>query len=224
MGASERDEFLGAAWRALFAGEIGAERPVFVDEMGSNTSLAPLRAWAPRGERARYSVPRNRGKNTTLLASMTTGGMGPCVAVTGSTTAAVFEAYVQKVLAPALRPGQIVVLDNLGARKGDRVRELVEERGCDLLFLPPYSPDLNPTEGAFDKVKGLLRRSGERTRETLIEAMGRASDAVTVRDARGSSSSTAATAPRPNPYANCFGPNLTAKCFRLLFRQALPGR
>jgi transposase len=117
---------------------------------------------------------------------MTTGGTGPRVAVTGSTTAAVFEAYVQKVLAPpSLRPGQIVVLDNLGAHKGDRVRELVEERGCDLLFLPPYSPDLNPIEGAFAKVKGLLRRSGERTREILIEAMGRALDAVTARNARG---------------------------------------
>jgi transposase len=89
--------------------------------------------------------------------------------------------------------------------------------------LPPYSPDLNPTEGAFAKVKGLLRRSGERTRETLIEAMGRASDAVTARDARGFFEHCGYRL-RPNPYANCFGPNLTARCFRLLFRQALPGR
>ena len=126
-----------AAWRALVAGERGAERLVFVDEMGSNTSLAALYAWSRRGERARCSVPRNRGKNTTLLASMTAEGMGPCVAVEGSTTAAVFEAYVERALAPALRLGQVVVMDNLGAHKGERVRELIEERGCESLFLAP---------------------------------------------------------------------------------------
>lgn len=175
-----------ATWRTLVAGEIGAERLVFVDEMGSNTSLAALYAWSRRGERARCSVPRNRGKNTTLLASMTSEGMGPCLAVVGSTTAAVFEAYVDQALAPVLRPGQVVILDNLGAHKGERVRELIEERGCELLFLPPYSPDLNPIEEAFSKVKGLLRRAGARTREALIvEAMGRALDAVTAKDAQG---------------------------------------
>ena len=185
VGASERDEWLRAAWRSLVAGGIDAERLVFVDEMGSNTSLFSLYAWAPKGERARCSVPRNRAKNTTLLASMTAEGMGPCVAVVGSTTAAVFEAYVEYALAPGLRPGQVVVLDNLGAHKGERVRELVEGRGCELLFLPPYSPDLNPIEKAFSKVKGLLRRAGARTREALIEALGQALDAVTGRDARG---------------------------------------
>jgi hypothetical protein len=127
VGASERDEFLRAAWRALVAGEIGAQQLVFVDEMGSNTSLAALYAWSRRGDRARCSVPRNRGKNTTLLASMTSEGIGPCLAVVGSTTAAAFEAYVGQVLAPALRPGQVVVLDNLGAHKGERVRELIEQ-------------------------------------------------------------------------------------------------
>jgi transposase len=186
VGASERElEFLRAAWRALVAGKIDAERLVFVDEMGSNTSLAPLHAWAPRGERARCSVPRNRGKNTTLLASMTSEGMGPCVAVVGITTAAVFEAYVERALAQVLRPGQVVVLDNLGAHKGERVRKLIEGRGCELLFLPPYSPDLNPIEEAFSKVKALLRRAGARTREALVEAMGRALDAVSTKDARG---------------------------------------
>lgn len=174
-----------AAWRALLAEEIGAERLVFVDEMGSNTSLAALYAWSRRGDRARCSVPRNRGKNTTLLASMTSEGMGPCLAVVGSTTAALFEAYVGQVLAPALRPGQVVVLDNLGAHKGERVRELIEERGCELLFLPAYSPDLNPIEEAFSKVKGLLRRARARTRKALIEAMGRALDAVSAEDTQG---------------------------------------
>jgi transposase len=185
VGASERDEFLRAAWRTLVAGQIDAERLVFVDEMGSNTSLAPVHAWAPCGERARCSVPRNRGKNTTLLASMTAEGMGACMAVVGSTTAVVFETYVERVLAPVLRAGQVVVLDNLGAHKGERVRELIEGRGCELLFLPPYSPDLNPIEEAFSKVKALLRRAGARTREALIEAMGRALDMVATKDSRG---------------------------------------
>ena len=146
--------------------------------------LAPVHAWAPRGERARCSVPRNRGKNTTLLASMTSSGMGPCVTVVGSTSAAVFEAYVERALVPALRPRQ-VVMDNLGAHKGARVRELIEERGCEMLFLPPYSPDLNPIEEAFSKVKGLLRRAGARTRQALIESMGRALDTVSTKDTRG---------------------------------------
>lgn len=106
MGASERDEFLRAAWQAMVAGGVGAERLVFVDEMGANTSLAPLYAWAPKGERARLEAPRNWGANVTLLASMTLRGMGPCLAVEGPTTKAVFEAYLKRVLAPSLRPGQ----------------------------------------------------------------------------------------------------------------------
>ncbi len=190
MGASERDEWLRAAWRVLVvAGEAGldAKRLVFVDKMGTNTSLAPLHAWSRRGERARCSVPRNRGKNTTLLlASMTSEGMGPCLAVVGGTTKAVFEAYVEGVLVPSyLRPGQVVVVDNLAAHKGDRARELIEGRGCELLFLPPYSPDYNPIEEAFSKMKGLLRKAEARTRKALVEAMGSAISAVTAADARG---------------------------------------
>ncbi len=175
-----------AAWRALVAGEIDAQRLVFVDEMGSNAALASLYAWALVGERARHSVPpRNRGKNTTLLASMTHGGMGPCVAVVGSATTAVFEAYVERVLAPTLEPGRVIVVDNLGAHKGERARELIEERGCELVYLPPYSPDFNPIEQAFSKLKGLLRRAEARTREALIEAMGAALSAVSAQDALG---------------------------------------
>lgn len=185
MGASERDEFLRAAWQAMVAGGVGAERLVFVDEMGANTSLAPLYAWAPKGERARLEAPRNWGANVTLLASMTLRGMGPCLAVEGPTTKAVFEAYLKRVLAPSLRPGQVVVMDNLSSHKGSRVRELVEARGCALAYLPAYSPDLNPIEQAFAKLKALLRRTGARTREALLEAMGRALDAVTAGDARG---------------------------------------
>ena len=166
--------------------KVDPQRLVFVDEMGANTSLSPLRAWSRRGERAYCSVPRNRGKNTTLLASMSVEGTGAALAVEGSTTATVFEAYIGEVLAPTLRAGQIVVVDNLSAHKGSRIREqLLEERGCELLYLPPYSPDLNPIEEAFSKIKGILRKVGARSRESLIEAMGRALDAITPRDARG---------------------------------------
>jgi transposase len=165
--------------------DIDAECLVFVDEMGANTSLAPLHAWSPKGERARFSVPRNRGKNTTLLASMSSEGTGPCLAVVGGTTKEVFEAYVERVLAPTLQAGQVVVIDNLAAHKGEEVRELVEARGCEVLFLPPYSPDYSPIEEAFSKMKALLRKVEARTRETLIEALGEAISAVTSQDARG---------------------------------------
>jgi transposase len=161
---------------------------VFVDEMGANTSLHPLYAWAPRGERARCSVPRNRGPNTTLLASMTSEGMGPCLAVQGATTRIVFEAYIEKVLVPSLRRGQVVVMDNLslptranGSERSSRARVA----SYSLLYLPPYSPDFSPIEEAFSKVKGLLRKGGTRSREALVEAIGEALDAVTAQDARG---------------------------------------
>ena len=184
MAASERDDGARAAWRGRVAA-IDPGRLVFVDECGSNVGLAPLRARAPRGERAFGRAPRNRGKNTTLLASMGAEGMGPCVAVEGATTARVFEAYVEQALAPALRPGQVVVLDNLNAHKGARVRELVEARGCGVLFLPTYSPDFSPIEEAFSKPKALLRREKARAKDALLEAIGRALDAITPEDARG---------------------------------------
>ena len=164
---------------------VRPERFVFVDEMGANTSLCVLRAWSRKGQRAYCSAPRNRGKNTTLLASMSMEGMGPSLAVQGTTTATVFETYVEKVLAPSLRPRQLVVMDNLSAHKGARVRQLVEERGCELLYLPAYSPDLSPIEEAFSKIKGILRKAQSRSREALVEAMGRALDAITPQDARG---------------------------------------
>jgi transposase len=158
---------------------------VFVDECSTNTSLTPLYAWSRRGERARCFTPRNWGANVTLLSSMSFEGMGPSLAVEGATTKAVFETYVEWVLAPSLSPGQIVVMDNLSSHKGHRVRELIEARGCELMYLPPYSPDLNPIEKAFSKLKALLRKAGTRTREALLEAMGWALDAVSASDARG---------------------------------------
>lgn len=113
---------------------------------------------------------------------MTVEGMGPCIAVVGSTTSEVFEAYVERVLAPTLRPQQVVVMDNLQAHKTQKVRKRIEERGCRLLFLPPYSPDLNPIEEAFSKIKDLLRRGGARTREALTEAVASALSAVTAEE------------------------------------------
>ena len=181
----ERDEWLRTAWRVTLAAKLDPKRLVFVDEMGTNTSLSALRAWSRRGQRAFCSLPRNRGPNTTLLSSMTVEGMGPSLAVEGATDREVFEAYVEKMLAPSLRSGQVVVMDNLSAHKGERVRALLEERGAELLYLPPYSADLNPIEEAFAKIKNLLRKVEARTREALVEAMGQALSAVSARDARG---------------------------------------
>ena len=131
-------------------------------------------------------MPRDRGKNTTLIAAITLeGGMGKSVAVEGATDALAFEAYVEHFLGPSLEEGQVVVLDGLGAHRTDKVRELVEERGADLVFLPPYSPDLNPIEEAFGKIKQLVRKAGARTREALVEAIARALSAVTSEDAAG---------------------------------------
>ena len=134
MKAGERDEFLRAAWRVLVAGKHEEARgSVFVDECGTHTSLAPVYGRSPRGERVYPEVPRNRGPNTTLLASMSVEGMGECLlAVEGATAKVLFETYVERVLAPSLRAGQIVVMDNLSAHKGEKVGELIEARGCEV--------------------------------------------------------------------------------------------
>jgi hypothetical protein len=144
--AQERDEDERGLWRWL-ASRFDARRLVFVDESGFSISMDRLRARAPRGKRAYGKVPRNRGKNQTLIASMSLlGGMGECMCIEGSTDKEVFEAYVEKALAPSLVAGQVVVLDGLGAHRTAKVRELIEAKGCDLVFLPSYSPDLNPIE------------------------------------------------------------------------------
>lgn len=169
----------------MVAQAVEPERLVFVDECGTHTSLAAIYGYAPRGERLRLAVPRKRGKNTTVLSSMTLCGMGPTLAVEGATTARVFETYLQKVLAPNLREGQIVVMDNLGAHRPKRVRELIEERGWELLYLPSYSPEYNPIEEAFAKIKNLLREAAARSKEALVETIAAALSAVSARDARG---------------------------------------
>jgi transposase len=131
-------------------------------------------------------VPRNRGKNTTLIASMSLSGMGESMCVKGATDAEVFEVYIEHFLAPTLSEGQVVVLDKLGAHRPKRIRELIEERGAELVFLPSYSPDLNPIEEAFSKIKNILRKVGAaRTHEALLEAMSGALSAVMPWEAAG---------------------------------------
>jgi transposase len=172
-------------WRWL-ASCFDAERLVFVDESGFRTSMMRLRARAPKGKRAYGKVPRNRGKNTTLIAAITLeGAMGRPMTMEGGTDALAFEAYVEHSLAPSLSEGQVVVLDGLGAHRTERVRELIEARGANLVFLPSYSPDLNPIEEAFSKIKHLVRKARARTREALIDAIARALAAVTPEDAAG---------------------------------------
>ena len=157
-----------------------------MDESGFHTSMTRLRARAPKGERAYGKVPRNRGKNTTLIASITLeGAMGESMTIEGATDALAFEAYVKHFLGPSLKEGQVIVLDGLGAHRTQKVRELIERRGADLVFLPSYSPDLNPIEEAFSKIKQLVRKVGARVRKALGEALERALAAVTPEDAAG---------------------------------------
>src|SRR5215210_3310362 len=160
-------------------------RLVFVDECGTHTSMTRRRARARRGERARGRVPRNRGPVTTLLAGLSLAGMSPAMTVEGGTDTAVFATYLEHFLLPALRPGQVVVVDNVGAHKPERIRELVEAVGCALVFLPAYSPDFSPIEEAFSKLKALLRAAAARTRAALDAAIAVALAAVTAADAAG---------------------------------------
>jgi transposase len=182
--ASERDEGLRALWRWLVS-HFDVRRLVFVDESGMHTSMDRLRSRAPKGLRAYGKVPRNRGKNTTLIASMSVHGMGEAMCIQGATDAEAFEVYVEHFVAPSLSEGQVVVLDKLGAHRPTRIRELIEARGAELVFLPSYSPDLNPIEEAFSKIKNILRKLGARTHEALLEAMEEALSMVTPWDAAG---------------------------------------
>jgi transposase len=165
---------------------IEPERFVFVDECSSNTSLAPLYGWATKGERAHQKAPRNWGKNITLISSIgKESGMGVSLVVEGSTNATVFQTYLQKVLLPTLKRGQVIVMDNLSAHKGERVRELIEAKGCELIYLPPYSPDYNPIEQAFSKLKSYLRAACARSQDTLMEVIGEALSTISASDVEG---------------------------------------
>jgi transposase len=164
---------------------LDVRRLVFVDESGTHVAMDRLRSRAPRGERAYGKVPKNRGKNLTLIASMSLSGMGESMCLEGATDAKAFEAYVEHFLAPSLSKGQVVVMDNLGAHRPKKVRELIEARGAELVFVPSYSPDLNPIEQAFSKIKNILRKLVARTHEALLEAMEVALSKVTPADAAG---------------------------------------
>lgn len=182
--ASERREEERAAWREQ-ASHLDITQFVFVDECGSNIALTPLYARAPKGQRAYGSVPRNRGANTTLLASLSLQGMGEAMILEGSADTLAFEVYIEQVLAPSLSAGQIVVMDNLSTHTGKEVRQALAARGCRLLFLPAYSPDLSPIEEAFSKLKAYLRRVGARTHQALEEAISQALLTISADDARG---------------------------------------
>jgi transposase len=152
LGATERNEEESAAWHEK-ASSLPTDALVFIDETGSNIALTPLYARAPKGERATGKVPRNRGKNTTLIAALSLSGMGAAMILEGSANTVAFEAYIEQVLAPSLQAGQIVVMDNLQAHKSAQIKQAIEATGCQLLFLPDYSLDLSPIEEAFSKLK-----------------------------------------------------------------------
>jgi transposase len=159
---------------------------VFVDESSTNVSFTPRYARAPEGHRAYGKAPRNWGKNVTLISSITLAeGMGASMSIEGSSDTDSFGLYMREVLAPSLKSGQIVLMDNLSVHKSAWVRELIEEKGCQLWLLPSYSPDMNPIEEAFSKVKALLRKAKARTLEALFEATAEALRAVNVTDASG---------------------------------------
>jgi transposase len=184
LGATERDEGARSAFRERLR-SVDPERLVFVDESSTNVALTPRYGRAPKGERAFGKAPRNWGKNVTLICSITLCGMGPSMSIEGSSDTDSFGLYMRDVLAPRLDAGQIVLMDNLSVHTSKWVRELVEERGCQLWLLPSYSPDMNPIEEAFSKVKGFLRKAKARTLEALFGATAQALDAVSAGDARG---------------------------------------
>lgn len=141
--------------------------------------MARLRGRSPRGERLRASLPHGHWRTTTFVAGLRLSGMDAPMVLDGPINGEIFRAYVEQVLVPTLRPGDIVIMDNLGSHKGEAVRAAIEAAGAELRFLPPYSPDLNPIENAFSKMKALLRKAAERTRDGLWDAVGRAIDAFT---------------------------------------------
>jgi transposase len=147
--------------------------------------MTPRDARAPRGERVCGAVPRNHGEHTTRSAALRPDGIGPTLALDGAADGAACRASLRACLLPTLRPGQTIVLDNRSVHQGDAVRALVAAHGCRLLSLPAYSPDCNPIELAFAKRKEALRRAGARTKDTLLDALARALDAITAQDARG---------------------------------------
>jgi transposase len=184
LGATERDEEARSSFRERLRG-VDASRLIFVDESSTNVALTPRYARAPKGERAFGKAPRNWGKNVTLISSIGVEGMGASMSIEGSSDTDSFGRYMREVLAPHLEAGQIVLMDNLSVHTSKWVRDLIEEKGCQLWLLPSYSPDMNPIEEAFSKLKALLRKAKARTLEALFEATAEALKAVSADDARG---------------------------------------
>jgi transposase len=156
-----------------------------VDETGSHRGFTPRFSRAPRGQRAHGAAPRNGGTNRTLITALTLDGFGPGLLFDEALSGDTFAGYVRHVLAPTLRPGQIVVTDNLRAHHDERARATIEACGAALWFLPSYSPDLNPIEEGFSKLKAHLRRAEARTDETLSAAIWEGLATITPQDARG---------------------------------------
>jgi transposase len=158
---------------------------VFLDETGSNLAMARAYARAPRGQRAYATKPVNRGCHVTMLGALGLEGLIATMTVDGFTDGAVFLAFLHEILIPQLRPGQVIIMDNLKAHKVAGVTAACAEAEVSLLYLPPYSPDLSPIEECWSKVKTILRTKAARTREALEQAIAEACETVTVNDARG---------------------------------------
>jgi transposase len=163
---------------------LDLERLKFVNESGVNLALTRLFGRAPKGERVVDSVPKNYGDNVTLLGALSLAGVEALMTVNGATDGEVFLTFVREMLAPTLEAGDVVIWDNLGAHRSVAVREAVEARGARLVFLPPYSPDMNPIERCWSKIKAFLRAAKARSREALEAAIKQALATVTESDAR----------------------------------------
>ena len=183
--ASERDRPDVARRRTQWVerqDRIDPERLVFIDETWIKTNMAPLRGWAPLGERLIAKVPYGHWKTSTFIAALRCDRIEAPWILDGPINAEAFKTYVETVLAPTLRPGKLVIMDNLGSHKGKAVRQAIRAAGAKLIFLPKYSPDLNPIEQLFAKLKHLLRKAAARTIETLTAAVGELLDAFTAEE------------------------------------------
>jgi transposase len=172
--------------QAWFDGQVDLdpERLVFIDETGASTKMGRLHGRAPRGERLRMGLPHGHWKTTTFVGALRLTGMTAPMVLDGPMNGAAFHAYVEQVLVPTLKPGDIVVMDNLPAHKGAPIRATIQAAGARLLFLPPYSPDFNPIENAFAKFKAALRKAAARTVDTLWDAIARIIQTFSPRECR----------------------------------------
>ncbi|GBQ45969.1 transposase [Komagataeibacter europaeus LMG 18890] len=159
--------------------DLDPDRLVFIDETWASTNMARRYGRAPRGQRLRSAVPHGHWKTTTFIAGLRLTGLVAPMVLDGPINGRSFQIYVERVLVPDLRPGDVVVMDNLGSHKGAAVQAAIETAGATLLFLPPYSPDFNPIEMAFSKLKAHLRRAAERTRDALWDRIGSLIDLFT---------------------------------------------